>query len=67
MKQVISILFGVCLPLAGQAQSDTTAYALPEVTVTDAHRIREVRAVAPVQSLCVKSWRTCMLCNYRML
>ena len=51
MKQVISILFGVCLPLAGQAQSDTTAYALPEVTVTDAHRIREVRAVAPVQSL----------------
>ena len=51
MKQVISILFGACLTLAGQAQSDTTAYALPEVTVTDAHRIREVRAVAPVQSL----------------
>lgn len=50
MKQVISILLGVCLPLAGQAQSDTTAYALPEVTVTDSHRVREVRSVVPAQS-----------------
>ena len=52
MKHVISIILGVCFPLAGQAQADTVrAYALPEVTVTDSHRIREVRSVAPVQSL----------------
>lgn len=52
MKHVISIILGVCFPLAGQAQVDTVrAYALPEVTVMDSHRIREVRSVAPVQSL----------------
>ena len=38
--------------MAGQAQVDTVrAYALPEVTVMDSHRLREVRSVAPVQSL----------------
>ena len=52
MKHVISIILGVCFPLAGQAQVDTVrAYALPEVTVMDSHRLREVRSVAPVQSL----------------
>ena len=52
MKHVISIILGVCFPLAGQAQADTVrAYALPEVTVMDSHRLREVRSVAPVQSL----------------
>lgn len=52
MKHVISIILGVCFPLAGQAQVDTVrAYTLPEVTVMDSHRIREVRSVAPVQSL----------------
>lgn len=52
MKHVISIILGVCFPLAGQAQTDTVrAYVLPEVTVMDSHRLREVRSVAPVQSL----------------
>ena len=58
MKHVISIILGVCFPLAGQAQVDTVrAYALPEVTVMDSHRIREVRSVAPVQSLSPCSYR----------
>lgn len=53
MKHAMCIFLGFCLhlPLAGQALTDTIAYALPEVTVTDRYRIREVRAVSPVQSL----------------
>ena len=36
---------------AGRHGAGVRAYALPEVTVMDSHRLREVRSVAPVQSL----------------